>query len=85
MGVLPLQFLEGESYTSLGLTGFELYDIPDLDDSIKPSHHFNILAMASDGMRTKFTVACRLDSKVEIEYYKHSGILQYMLRQFLAS
>jgi aconitate hydratase len=85
MGVLPLQFLDGENYTSLGLTGQEFYDIPELNDSIKPLQHFYISATRSNGTSTIFEVACRLDSKVEIEYYRHSGILQYMLRQFLSS
>jgi aconitate hydratase len=85
MGVLPLQFLEGENYTSLGLTGQEFYDIPELNDSIRPLQRFFISATRSNGTSTSFEVACRLDSKVEIEYYRHSGILQYMLRQFLSS
>ncbi len=85
MGVLPLQFLEGGNYTSLGLTGEEFYDIPELNDSIKPSQHFFISASKINGTTIRFEVACRLDSKVEIEYYRHSGILQYMLRQFLSS
>ncbi len=80
-----MQFLDGESYSSLGLAGHERYDIPDLNDSIKPSQHFLISAISPNGESTNFEVACRLESKVEIEYYRHSGILQYMLRQFLAS
>jgi aconitate hydratase len=83
MGVLPLQFLEGESYTQLGLTGRETFDIPELTDTIKPAQQLTITATAEDGSSKQFNVKCRLDSKIEIDYYRNKGILQYMLRQFL--
>jgi len=83
MGVLPLQFLEGESYTSLGLDGTETFSIPELTDNTKPSQKLTVNAVGSDGKTKSFQVVSRLDSKIEIDYYRNSGILQYMLRQFL--
>ncbi|MBT1708193.1 aconitate hydratase AcnA [Fulvivirgaceae bacterium PWU5] len=85
MGVLPLQFLEGESYKQLGLTGRETFDIPELTDAIKPGQQLTITATAEDGSSKQFKVRCRLDSKIEIDYYRNKGILQYMLRQFLTT
>ena len=84
MGVLPLQFLPGESYTSLGLDGTELYSIPELTDNIGPAAHLVVTADHANGTSRQFKVVSRLDSKIEIDYYRHGGILQYMLRQFLA-
>jgi aconitate hydratase len=83
MGVAPMQFLEGESYKTLGLTGLETFDIPALDDTIKPAQRLTITATAADGTSKTFDVLCRLDSQIEIDYYRNKGILQYMLRQFL--
>lgn len=84
MGVLPLQFSEGESYSSLELDGTEVYSIPELQDDIKPSQKLTVSAVSSNGKTKRFTVLSRLDSKIEIDYYRNSGILQYMLRQFLS-
>lgn len=78
MGVLPLQFKEGESAESLGLTGKETYSILGIDDSIKPRQ---ILTVKAD--TKEFKVICRLDNEVEIDYYKNGGILQTVLRKFL--
>ncbi len=83
MGVLPLQFLEGDNYLSLGLDGTEVYSIPGLTDAIKPAQKLTVNAVGSDGNTKSFQVLSRLDSKIEIDYYRNSGILQYMLRQFL--
>src|SRR5690606_36968457 len=83
MGVLPLQFLEGEHAAKLGLTGTEDFHIADLNDNIQPFQHLFISAERPDKSSTNFEVVCRLDSKIEIEYYRNNGILQYMLRQFL--
>ncbi|HYF70292.1 MAG TPA: aconitate hydratase AcnA [Ohtaekwangia sp.] len=84
MGVLPLQFLEGEHAAQLGLTGTQVFHMPDLNDNIQPFQHLFISAERPDKSSTNFEVVCRLDSKIEIEYYRNNGILQYMLRQFLA-
>ena len=83
MGVLPLQFKEGESYTSLGLTGKEILSIPELNDNIQPSQLLTVQAASEHGATRTFQVLCRLDSKIEIDYYRNNGILQYMLRQLL--
>ena len=83
MGVLPLQFFPGENAESLGLDGSEVFNTTGLDDSITPSRQLVIFATHPDGTSKKFNVISRLDSKIEIDYYRNNGILQYMLRQFL--
>ena len=83
MGVLPLQFLAGENAESLGLDGTEVYTIAGLDDSLTPSQQLTIVAVHPNGTSKKFGAVSRLDSKIEIDYYRNSGILQYMLRNFL--
>jgi aconitate hydratase len=81
MGVLPLQFLEGESWPNLGLTGQETYSIPGLNDSIAPGQTLHVIVEAPDGGRREFSAVARLNSAVEVEYYRHGGILQAVLRQ----
>jgi aconitate hydratase len=83
MGILPLQFLAGETSTSLGLDGTESFSIEGLDDTLVPTAQLDVIAIDSQGMSKKFKTLCRLDSKIEIEYYRNDGILQYMLRQFI--
>jgi aconitate hydratase len=83
MGVLPLQFHEGENCTTLGLTGKEIFHIADLDDTITPLNHLFVSAVRDNGTSVNFSVICRIDSKVEVEYYRNNGILQFVLRQFL--
>lgn len=84
MGVLPLQFMDGENHASLKLTGRETFHIPDLNDDIKPLQHLFVSAVRDNGSSVNFEVICRIDSKVEIDYYRNNGILQFMLRQFLS-
>jgi len=79
MGVLPLTFADGESRESLGLTGFETYAIEDLD--VGNSKHATVVATDDDGNEKKFKVNVRLDTPKEVQYYKHGGILHYVLRQ----
>jgi aconitate hydratase len=79
MGVLPLNFMDGESRETLGLTGFETYAIEDLD--IGRSNEATVIATDDDGKETKFKVRVRLDTPKEVQYYKHGGILHYVLRQ----
>ncbi|HEU5148016.1 MAG TPA: aconitate hydratase AcnA [Chryseosolibacter sp.] len=81
MGVLPLQFLPDQNAQTLALTGREEYSIPDLKDSIKPGQALTVHATDSEGNTKKFNVISRLDSKIEIDYYRNDGILQYMLRK----
>jgi aconitate hydratase len=83
MGVLPLQFKEGESAESLGLTGKEVYTITGLADDLRPLKEMEVIAKKEDGTEIKFNVISRMDSQIEIEYYRNGGILQYVLRQFL--
>ncbi len=84
MGVLPLQFVADENAETLGLDGTEVFNIPELKDTILPSSKITIFAVHANGKMKQFEVISRLDSKIEIEYYRNNGILQYMLRQFLA-
>ncbi|MDX1625470.1 MAG: aconitate hydratase AcnA, partial [Wenzhouxiangellaceae bacterium] len=79
MGVLPLNFAEGETRETLGLTGFETYSIEDLD--IGKSKEATVLATDDDGNEKRFKVRVRLDTPKEVEYYRHGGILHYVLRQ----
>jgi aconitate hydratase len=81
--VLPLQFKAGESAASLGLDGTETFSIEGLDDNIKPQAVLRVKAQKSNGETIEFDVICRLDSEIEVEYYRHKGILNYVLRQFL--
>ena len=79
MGVLPLTFAEGDTRETLGLTGFEEYAIEDLD--IGNSRDATVVATDGNGEETRFKVRIRLDTPKEVEYYKHGGILHYVLRQ----
>jgi aconitate hydratase len=81
MGVLPLQFLEGESARSLGLTGYETYDILGLSDTMEPRQHFTVRATRDDGSTVEFAVMSRIDTPVEVNYYRNGGILQTVLRR----
>jgi aconitate hydratase len=83
LGVLPLQFLEGQSRESLGLTGHETFTIEGLSDSLQPRQKVTVKAKASDGEVKTFEMIVRLDTPVEVEYYKHGGILQMVLRGML--
>ena len=81
MGILPLQFESGETRDSLGLTGEELYDIAIVED-LAPGQKVEIVARGGDGGEEKcFTAVCRIDTPVELEYYRNGGILQTVLRR----
>jgi aconitate hydratase len=82
MGVLPLNFMPGESAESLGLTGKEIYDIEGLGDG--SSETVSVTATSEDGSSTTFQARVRIDTPKEAEYYRHGGILQYVLRQLAA-
>jgi aconitate hydratase len=83
MGVLPLVFKEGEDATTLGLTGRETFDLLGINDGIKAKQEVAVVATAADGTKTTFTVTARLDTEVEVQYYRNGGILQTVLRKFL--
>jgi len=80
MGVLPLTFKSGESHQSLGLDGNETYNIPITDD-VKPLQMLTITAIKDDGTSIQFEAQVRLDTPVEVEYYRNGGILHTVLRQ----
>jgi aconitate hydratase len=81
MGVLPLQFLEGESVESLGLDGTETFDLKGVAAGLRPGCNLTVMAKRQDGSTKDFDVLVRLDTGVEVEYHRHGGILQYVLRQ----
>jgi aconitate hydratase len=83
MGVLPLQFTPGESAQSLGLTGKEIYSITGLAGGPLP-HEVTVRAEADD-RRREFHATVRIDTPAEAAYFRHGGILQYVLRQLAAS
>ncbi len=83
MGILPLEFLPGESVESLGLSGREVYTIA-IDDAVSPRQQISVSATDPEGGPGKtFSVVCRIDSPVEIDYYRNGGILQTVLRRFV--
>lgn len=83
MGVLPLEFKDGEGWEELGLTGHEAFDIAGLTDDIQPGQMLKIVATAVDGTTVEFEAKARLDSTVEVDYYKNGGILHTVLRNLL--
>jgi aconitate hydratase len=84
MGVLPLQYIPDENAEVLGLDGTESFTVAGLDDGIEPGQQLIVSASRADGSVIKFKVLSRLDSKIEIDYYRNEGILQYMLRKALS-
>ncbi len=82
MGVLPAQFEKKENWKSLGLDGTETYSISGIE-GVESGDKLKITATAADNSTTEFSVRARLDSDVEVKYYRHGGILQYVLRQML--
>jgi aconitate hydratase len=83
MGVLPLQFKEGDSWKSLGITGQETFDIQGLNNEIKPGQTIVVKATRPDGSTFEFETILRLDSVVDIDYYRNGGILQTVLREMM--
>lgn len=83
LGVLPLQYKPGETADSLGLTGKEVFSFTGIANGIKPLKEIEVIATDDAGKEIKFQAIARLDSNIEIEYYRNGGILQYVLRQFL--
>jgi aconitate hydratase len=85
MGVLPLQFKEGQSAKSLGLTGREIFDFVGITDTMEPGKDIQVIVHKEDGSTSQFTVTSRIDTKVEVNYYRNGGILQTVLRQLLSA
>jgi aconitate hydratase len=83
MGVAPLVFINDENAEKLGLDGTEVYSISGLENDLTPHKLLSVKAVHDNGTVTTFQVKARLDSAIEIEYFKNDGILQYVLRQYL--
>jgi aconitate hydratase len=84
MGVLPLVFKEGDSVAGLGLSGDEVFTITGIED-IQPRKMLQVKAEKADGTVITFEVLARLDSDVEVDYFRHGGILPFVLRKLMAS
>ncbi|MDR6542545.1 aconitate hydratase [Acinetobacter bereziniae] len=85
MGVLPLQFVDGQTRQSLNLTGHEQLSIYGLSDDIQPHQTLDVEVKRADGSKDRFKVLCRIDTLNEVEYFKAGGILHYVLRNLIAS
>jgi len=83
MGVLPLEFVNGETRQTHGLTGFETYTIEGMSENLKPRAALTVRARAADGSEKKFRAVSRIDTPEEMSYYRHGGILPYVLRQLV--
>jgi aconitate hydratase len=84
MGVLPLQFKEGQKALTLGLDGTETFNLTGLDSGVRPRQDAMLTITKADGSATTIPLTLRIDTPIEIEYFKNGGILPYVLRQLLA-
>ena len=84
MGLLPLQFKPGESAESLGLTGREVFDVTGIAGGITPGQDVSISASRDDGSSVDFSVTCRIDNPVEVDYHRNGGVLHTVLRRMLS-
>ena len=84
MGVLPLQFKEGTTAQSLKLDGTETYDVLGIDANLRPQQDLTLRIHRKSGTVEEIAVRCRIDTPIEIDYYRHGGILPYVLRQLMA-
>jgi aconitate hydratase len=84
MGVLPLQFLDGVTVESLGLDGSQTFSIGGLSDAIQPGQQLTLEIQSKDGEKRYVPVKLRIDTPIEVDYYKHGGILPFVLRQLLS-
>jgi aconitate hydratase len=85
MGVLPLQFLGNDSVSSLGITGNESFDLLGLENDIKPQQEVTLVIRRANGQSQQVKVLLRIDTPIEVDYYRHGGILPFVLRQLLAA
>jgi aconitate hydratase len=85
MGVLPLQFEEGTNAQSLGLDGSETFDVVGLSDQVKPRQKLTLRITKPDGTAQDVPVTLRIDTPIEVEYYRHGGILPFVLRELMAA
>jgi aconitate hydratase len=84
MGVLPLQFPEGVSADTLGLNGTETFSFEGLSDELKPMSDVKMIVSRADGSILEVPLKSRIDTAIEVDYYRHGGILPYVLRQLLS-
>jgi aconitate hydratase len=85
MGVLPCQFLGTDSAQSLGIKGDEEFDLVGVNENIKPQQQLTLVIKSKDGRRQEVKVLLRIDTPIEVDYYKHGGILPFVLRELLAA
>ncbi|WP_019141279.1 aconitate hydratase AcnA [Noviherbaspirillum massiliense] len=85
MGVLPLQFLGDDSVQSLGIKGNETFDLKGIEGEIKPQQKVTLVINRADGSKQEVALLLRIDTPIEVDYYKHGGILPFVLRQLLAA
>ncbi|MBC3933555.1 aconitate hydratase AcnA [Undibacterium curvum] len=85
MGVLPLQFLGSDSVDSLGITGNETFDLKGIESDIKPQQEVTLVITRANGDTQEVKVLLRIDTPIEVDYYKHGGILPFVLRQLLSA
>jgi aconitate hydratase len=83
MGVLPLVFKDGEGWDTLGLNGTEHFEVVGMDDSLQPGQELTVKATAADGSVKEFKTTAKINTPVELEYYRNGGILHTVLRNFL--
>lgn len=83
MGVLPLQFLAGTSAETLGLIGNERFDIEGMEHGLRPQQHLDLIITRANGAQQSVPVLLRIDTPIEVDYFRHGGILPYVLRQLL--
>lgn len=84
MGVLPLQFKGSDSAESLNIRGDETFDIVGVNEALKPQQDLSLRVTRHDGSRFEVSVLCRIDTPIEVDYYKHGGILPFVLRELMA-
>ena len=85
MGVLPLEFQAGQNAASLCLTGRETFAVDGIAEGLKPGKKLTVTATADDGTATTFTVTARVDTPDDVEYYRHGGLLPYVLRGLIGT
>ena len=83
MGVLPLQFIEGQDAASLGIDGAQEYSIVGLDENLQPRQVVKLIVKEANGRTREISLTVRIDTPVEVQYYRHGGILPYVLRNII--
>jgi aconitate hydratase len=84
MGVLPCQFQNGQNASSLGIKGDEIFSLQGVDGSLRPGQEVTLVVQRGDGTSAHVPLRLRIDTPIEVEYYKHGGILPFVLRQLIA-